>query len=279
MQVTTVCNRQEVSTVLSAWEAWTDTRPMQTPAWSLSWWDNFATEVPGVTRELFLVVVSDALGSPRGLLPLYRESAAVRTSFTLPVRTLRLLGDGSVCSDHLTLLCDPGFEPLVVDALAEWLIKTGNASEWDVMQLEGVDADDPALRLLVQRLRDGGCWLDQRPDQSTWSLKLPACWEGYLASLSKNHRKRCRRWWKTYFETERAIHREVRSVDELPRGLETLYRLHDSRRAELGDAGVFQGAFQRFHATLLPKYVADGRARICGAPSSDRASRHTSPHA
>lgn len=262
MQVSCVRDPQSVSSFLPAWQAWTDRRTMQTPAWCMAWWESFAAADPAVDRELYLVVVSDALGSPRGILPLYRESPRAWSPFSTPSRTLRLLGDGVVSSDHLSILCDPGFEPLVIDALAGWLMDAGQAAEWDVMQLEGIDADDPTFELLMNRLRAGGCWLDERPDQSTWALDLPETWDEYLANLSKNQRKRYRRLWKSYFATQRVTHHDVETVEQLPHALNLLIRLHESRRAELGDAGVFHGAFRQFHETLLPHYLAENRARI-----------------
>ena len=94
-------------------------------------------------------------------------------------------------------------------------------------------------------------------------VTLPNTWEAYLTQLSKNHRKRCRRWQRGYFDNGRAVVKTAESPEQLTTGLTILQQLHDSRRRSLGDQGVFERpTFRLFHQDAMERLLADERLRL-----------------
>ena len=173
-----------------------------------------------------------------GAAPWYVEQVGSRG------RVLRVLGAGEVCSDHATVLCSPEFEHQVSEALAQWLISADNSLHWDVLELECVSARDSAILKLVGHLDSGGCSLLTTPGQNLWSVPLPTTWRGYLAQLSKSHRKQINRQLRKQWDSGRARLIVAQDDAQLRRGMELLVDLHQRRWQLVGKRGVF--ASQRY---------------------------------
>lgn len=237
--------------VRRAWDTLPRPSPMQSRAWLQTW---FAVFGPGLSA-LPCVVVVRREGDVIGLAPWY-----IATS-RLGVRTLRFLGDGLICSDHASLLTRPDDMPIVVAALAAWLQRTAGHL-WDVVQFESVDASAVGVRELIAQLSGVSCCTLERPRPACWTVDLPATVDEYHAQLSKNHRKRCRRWWKEYFATARARVHEWRG-EQLDAGLQELQRLNLARREVVGDRSAFVDArFQEFHRRVVPLSAAEGSVSL-----------------
>ena len=239
--------------LLRAWDIWPKSSPMQSHAWLSTWFDMMPDQT--LAEPCLVVVRRD--DEPIGLAPWYVGMNA------LGMRTLRFLGDGHVGSDHASLLIKPGEEPAVVDALANWL-RRGDGRLWDVIHFESIDAGPSPLRDLWTNYGEGaGCSLE-RSAQACWTIELPDTVEQYFAELSKNHRKRCRRWWKDYFTTGRAkafIYRR----ENLITGWNELERLNRARRENVGDRSAFlDRGFTRFHREVLPLLAEEGSVELQG---------------
>ena len=127
-----------------------------------------------------------------GIAPWYLDCSAMRG------RVLRPLGSGEVCSDYLSVLCQPAREEAVVGALADYLVENAlddgpDALRWDLLQLDGVDAEDRAMSALADDLAASGCAVHRRAGLSCWRLELPTDWDSYFASLGKHLRRDVRR--------------------------------------------------------------------------------------
>jgi len=236
-----------------AWDTFPQPSPMQSRTW-LSTWSEVFTD--GERTEPCLVVVRRD-DEPIGLAPW-----SITTS-PLGVRRLGFLGDGLICSDHAAILAKPGCERPVVTALAAWLRRhVGTA--WDVIQFESIDAGRSPAHELVASVADLSCLRLERPRPSCWTVDLPATVEEYFASLSKNHRKRCRRWRQEYFESGRASSFSW-SAAPIEAGWNELDRLNRARRESLGDRSAFvDRRFQRFHRSVLPRLQAEGAVELRG---------------
>ncbi len=230
--------------VEAAWTRLANGHPLRSPNWLMTWWQQYLAHGPHRRHRetLFVLVVHDATGGLIGLAPWYCQRSAVTGT------TVRFLGDGEVCTDHSTILAQPGSQWLVADQIASWLVKASRNRLWQRLWFESLDANDPMIARLVDRLETRGAYVQRRFATASWSVDLPATWDEYLALLSKNHRKKCRRIYRSWIESERIHVRHVQQLSELGTAMETLRKLHHLRRTSVGEKGVFEGArFRAFH--------------------------------
>jgi CelD/BcsL family acetyltransferase involved in cellulose biosynthesis len=215
-------------------------------------------------RELYVLAVYDGAALV-GLAPWFVERS------TSQGHVIRFLGSGEVCSDYVTVLCEPDWEEPVAAALADWLTNpptlawlSGNAMRpWDLIELEAVSAQDQTIGKLLDLLAEQDNLVHRRKGVRCWRLKLPACWDDYLAVLSRSHRKRVRRLDRRLFDTGRAQLRTVTREGELEQGLHLLADLHRRRRESLGDPGRFASErFSAFHSEVARRLLRCGQLRL-----------------
>lgn len=215
--------------------------PMQSHAWLSTWWECYAS-----SRRQLAVVVARQGGELVGVAPWYGQRRFGRTA-------LRWLADGHVASDHHTLLAAPGQRSQFATLLADWLVDQ-RPFAWHQLRLEAVDTPDAACQALVERLAGRHCPRVEQSEVGSCSVDLPADWETYLMQVSKNHRKRCRRWNKQYFDSGLATVDIATTASQCMSAWQTLVDLHNSRRAALGQRGAFhEFRFGDFHRRVIPR--------------------------
>lgn len=231
--------------------------PMQSPAWLVSWWEAYGEEDPAL--ELATLAVRDDKGRLAGLAPWYRQKRP------LVGATLRLLGDGRASTDHHTLLTrSPEDEPAVVTAAARWLIDTAGDA-WRRLRFEALDAHDSATLHLQRLLDEAGLDTERIDGVGRFPVALPSTnsdnrWEAYLATVSKNRRKRLRKWTREQLDTGRATIRVAETQADREALWPTLVRLHGERREGMGEEGVFDcPKFDRFHRLAGARLLDEGR--------------------
>jgi|GEM_PF-4220957 len=195
-------------------EAWTRLArtPFEHPAWLLTWWEHFGSD-----GELRIVVGRDEAGQIRGLAPLYRDD-----------HQLRLLGDGVACSDHQQLLIGVTDENQTAK-FVESLVERPDFSQ-SQLSLESIDCESTTATCLEKNTRT--LTLTSEAVGSAY-IDLCSDWESYLSSLSKNHRKRCRRWWRKHFESNAIQRISTRDGWNKQSAMQTLTNLHKQRRQAL----------------------------------------------
>jgi CelD/BcsL family acetyltransferase involved in cellulose biosynthesis len=271
-----------------AWTPLTGGVPFRAQQWLVPWWQSY--KAPGA--ELYLLGCWDGR-ELLGLLPLYRQRSP------LYGRCLRLLGDGEACSEYQGVLCLPGAEAAVAEALAEFVLEAGRHRTrrapddgWDLMDLGALDPEDQAMGRLLAALAPGGakvaCW----PGARCWRLDLPSTWEGYLAVLSQSHRRQLRRLSRRLEEDPGdeggggaaaqsarpgsgkgplAILRWARTPDEAARLFGVVEGLHQARRQSKGDRGTFASPrFQSFMSSALQPLFARGLVWLSGVEVEGR---------
>lgn len=204
--------------------------------WLESWWQAYRTG----RDELYLLAVKDEAGRLVGLTPWYLNTS------TMNGKVLRFLGSGQVCSDYMSLLTQPGCERAVAEQVGAYL--GDRKGDWDLLELEGVDAEDIAAQALAQELDRRGHHVHRRAGLNCWRVELPETWDAYLKQLSKSRRERVRQLQRRVFDTGRAVARLADSPESYQRGLEVLVDLHQKRRTSQGDRGCF--ASDRFSTFL-----------------------------
>ena len=224
--------------------------PMQSPQWLLDWWRVYGTCgsrslcVLGLYEQDKLVAV----------VPWYIQHQS------LGGPCIRFLGDGEVCSDHADIVRS-GDERAMQRAIIDWLVE-GEGTIWNSINLDSVHADNRFLSEMLGTLGQYGCKIHQRSTGATWAVDLPPSWDEYLSTLSKNHRKRCRRWYRTYVESGRL------SVQTTPHlsidiGWRELAALNRERRQHVGDRSCYADSrFHEMHRSVLPELVESGHAEL-----------------
>lgn len=247
----------------SAWNALAQGIVFRSHDWLATWWRHYRRP----HDRLCVLAAYDLRNALVGLAPWYR------TRHWAKGRVLRFLGTGEVCSDHLSLLCSPGWEPWLANAVAQWLNHEA-AGTWDLLELDAVDAGDMSIQRLSAAMVERGHAIERHALPSTWSVALPGEWEELLATLSKNQRKRVRGLLSKMIDTPRAVVRTVEHLEELPQGFDILRDLHQRRRLSLGQPGCFASPrYEAFHREVCQRLLAAGRLRLQwlelgGRPSS-----------
>ena len=266
MEVLRLSTLEELAPYADPWDRLARGVPFRGWTWMSTWWRHYGDGPHGRSR-LYVLCVFDGAGALVGVAPWYLDVSAAQG------RVLRFLGSGEVASDHLSVLCQPGFEDGVTEALARWL--SGRASpagtpspgcdadDWDLLELAGVDADDPAIGRLADHLAASGNAVHPLPGPNCWRIELPDRWEDYLAMLSKSHAKQLRRLERRLLDTGRAVLRTVQRLEELPGAVEILIDLHQRRWRSLGHSGCFGSRrFEAFHRDVMPGLLVAGQLQL-----------------
>jgi len=270
MRVEILTDLASLERIAASWRSLPLPTPMQSPAWLLSWWEAFGEEDP--TCELLTLAFYSEEGPLIGLAPWYTRRHPVAG------RTLRFLGDGRASTDHHTLLCHAQEEQAFVTAAARWLIDSAGEA-WQRLRFEAMDDDNRAMDALERLLKEANLDTERIGDLGSFPAELTEAgvdltWEQYLQSLSKNRRKRMRRWQRAWFDTGRATVRVVKTEAERQELWPLLVRLHRERREGMGEQGVYDcPRFNRFHELASAKLLAQGELyfallEIDGAPAA-----------
>lgn len=266
MYVTRITSLENSPVTPAEWDRLAAGRLFLTWTWLECWWRHYRHD--GRRRlELYTLLVYDDHGRVVGIAPWYVERSLSGAG------TVHFLGDGEVCSDHQTLLCPPGREKEVADAIADWLADerptvsdwlTGQAQDrWDHLEFDCVDQRDPAIARLVEHLEKRGCLAHRDAGLNCWLIDLPDSFEEFLSRLSKNRRAQARKALARVDDaTQFQLHR-VERAEDFQRGWNILVDLHQRRWQSLGAAGCFASeTFTTFHRDVARRLLERGELRL-----------------
>jgi CelD/BcsL family acetyltransferase involved in cellulose biosynthesis len=198
------------------WDQLVESSPLPSP-FLRSWW----LAGTGGSGRHFLLVVDD--GRLLGGLALEQRHR---------LSSIRVMGDGSLCPDHLDLLAAPGHEAAVVNLLRDWLRRPG----WRMVDLRGIRAGSRLIEALPGRVR-------REPMAMAPFAPLPDSAEAYRAALSSQFRRNLRKS-AGRLQAEGVRHRTVRGTAVLG----CLATLRDLHQSQWGTRSAFLPAFDRFVA-------------------------------
>lgn len=252
LEVRLIDDERQLESVAEAWNGLAQGVPFREREWLATWWCHFRR--PG--DKLFMPAIYDFDGQLVGLAPWYVSRDR------WPGRVVRFLGSGRVCSEYLTVLAAPAAEQRVLHRLAVWLT-TEAAARWDLLDFDGISGEDCLLAQLADELSHAGHIVYRRARQRTWRLKLAPTWDEFLGGLSKSRRGKIRAQERRFLESGRATVRVAEDLATLRQGLEILHRLHQARRASLGDDGCFTLlAFERFLEDAAARLLRTDQLRL-----------------
>ncbi len=260
MRVHCLTSFDDLTPLAADWQRLSDGMPFRSWTWLSHWWRHYGPQSNADRRrtQLSVLCVLDHADAVVGIAPWYLHHSPVYGS------VLRPLGSGEVCSDYLSVLCQPNQQEAVADVLAEYLVNGTRTSgvntlQWDLLDFDGIEATDGPMNSLIGCLEMAGCIVDRRPGLSCWRLPLPLDWESYVVGLSRNLRRDVRRLERELLDNGRAILRGVTRLDELPDAMNILVELHQRRRATLGERGCFASPrFLRFYNDVVPELFRRG---------------------
>lgn len=217
--------------------------------WLVPWWRAF-----GSNDRLLVLAFRDANSALVGLAAM---AVTVERGFFLPLRLLRLMGDGTHDSDNLDLPVRLGWERAVAQSLLDWMQR--NAALWDICELNTLPNCSAMGAAILQDLRQRKwpCLTSTRPQTV---VELEESWEAHLKKISSKERGkiglRTRRLEKKYQVQIRKCKEEV-EVDFL---LAELYELH-AKHWKLRDlpGTLHVPARRRFYAELARLLLARQR--------------------
>jgi CelD/BcsL family acetyltransferase involved in cellulose biosynthesis len=242
----------ELADIAERWNELAQGVPFCSWEWLSTWWRFYC----GPQDQLCAVVIRDTDERIVAIAPWYLSNKRSQG------RVIRLLGSGEICSDYVTVLCEPELRAVVIERLARYL--TDEASnDWDLLELSGIAQHDETVEGLSRTLIDRKHLCLQTAQQSCWSVALPTDWDQYLAKLSKSRRERTRKLYRQEYLSGCAKLQMVVREDQLARAFELLIELHQRRRNSLGQAGCFASErFLRFHRSITQQFFELGKLRM-----------------
>ena len=207
------------------WDQLVDSSPLPSP-FLRSWWLTGA----GGPGSRFLLAVDGA-----------RLLGGLALEERHPMLSVRMMGDGSLCPDHLDLLAAPGHEATVVSLLRGWLCRPGER----LLDLKGIRSGSRLTEALPGRVRRESMAVSP-------FTTLPGSPEAYRATLPAQFRKNLRVSAKR-LAAEGVRYRAIRGRAVL-QSLDTLHALH---RSQWGSRSNFLPVFDRFAAGFAAGCAAD----------------------
>ncbi len=260
MRISRVTRFQELLPDLASWNQLAGDNPFRRWEWLEGWWRHYGpSDAQAAASELYLLVARHDDGHLLAVLPCYKQNTLAQG------RQLQLLGGGEICSEYLGLLCEPPHVEAVCQQLADWLSAglDREADRWDAIRLQAIHPQDQVTRQFAACLEPVGNLVACTEEFNTWRVELSPTWDEFLMVLSKQHRNRLRRWYKTYLATGQAISHRVQTLDDLNVAWPIFIDLHQRRRQSLGQPGCFASPrFAAFHRELAERFLAAGWLRL-----------------
>ena len=228
--------------VLDLWQAdaadvaWTSIFVL--PIWLKAWWSNF-----GKDSDLYLLAVRQNQHTI-GLAPLMRNN-----------RTVRLIGDQDVC-DCLDFVVAPHHAARFYGRLIHQLRQDGVAR----LELGLIRPDSSAYTGLLPQARKMGCRIQCELTATSYELKLPDTWNGYLDILSGKERHEIRRKLRRLHKAGRVNFRRTDDPARVTAEMEIFFKLFKLNRPD--KAAFMSDQMHAFFRDLAKRLAASGLLRL-----------------
>jgi len=238
LRIETYQTLEALESVRSAWEALLGDYPSATTfstwEWLAPWWRAFAKQ-----QELLAI----GFWRQQELVGLAAMSVTKeRGKGGVPLRVLRLMGDGSGDSDNLDIPVRPEFAQGISQELMEYL--ENNRRLWDVCQFNTLPSASCVVPHLVS-LAEKRSWRVYQSERVASVIALPNTWEEYLQQLSSEDQKNLSRYARRMEKRYKTRIYRITQENELNPCLEALFRLHQERWEADGQTGSFGSVDRR----------------------------------
>ncbi|MDP2815942.1 MAG: GNAT family N-acetyltransferase [Rectinemataceae bacterium] len=214
--------------------------------WQYTWWCHLGQDV-----GLSLVIVRSVTGELVGIAPF-----CVTKSGILPVHVLSFMGTTYVSSEYLDIISHPEYEKEVAMAVAQVFLD--DKGSWDLVVRTDLNDSSVTLRYLKDLLQSPKILIEQSLCQSCPYLSLPTSSDMFRAGLGSETRASLKRRTKKLGQLG-AVVESIKSVDEVPAQLHTLFSLHEKRWRLRGLRGNFrEESVRRFHLDVARLFLGCG---------------------
>lgn len=188
--------------------------------WQRLWWTHY-----GSGRQL-RILVARVHDTVVGLLPLYLEHH--RVARILRVRKLRPIGAGGDTSpDDLGILSEPSCELAVARAFVHHIMTS--PERWHLLDLVDLPSDSALVDCLAGQAAQQPALIHRGPPNRITYGDLPADWDSYRQSLSRNRREVLGRKRRRFEQQPGARFHQIVDAAQLDPAFDRLAELHRRR--------------------------------------------------
>lgn len=217
--------------------------------WVHSWWEVFRSG----SRVLYILLGKNANSEIVGIAPFYVEQGRKPGS---PGRnTLRFCSSRETYPDHLDLIIAKGQEHAFPAAVLAYLNE--HESEWDVLQLDGIE-EHAVIKRYLTGAGNGSSHayiVDAVPESECPYLPIRESYGEFIKSFSRNKRNNLQRKRKSLLEKEQ-YHYGIADIEQdgAVRHFRELFALHGERAKRKGIRSDFTGEQVRsFHELFITR--------------------------
>jgi CelD/BcsL family acetyltransferase involved in cellulose biosynthesis len=260
---------QEWSTFASAWAGLVDRSPHATffvsSDWIETWLESFGA---GLNPALLVFRNHEQIV---GMCFLVRRTER-KGPFTIRRVYLNTSGEDdadSPCTEFQTLLCEPGHEAGVAEALRDYLEELRVREPWDELAFTAV-VDSPALAALAESFAPFHEIDQPRPSYYVELDAVRASGKDYLTSLASRMRTQFRHSEKRYAELGALTLDVAQTAEQAQLMLSELAVLHQASWEERGAPGSFASpVFFHFHRRLIDRCFDRGHIQLLMVRAGD----------
>jgi CelD/BcsL family acetyltransferase involved in cellulose biosynthesis len=222
--------------------------------WLHTWWAIF-----GKNCELALIEVREKGGNLIGIAPFKFSRRRVFAG----KRKMEFIGNGSdITSEYLDIIVRRGYESAVREGLAKVLDALDEIATISLKPL--VHNND-----LQNWAGEGWAFQKTSPYSTCPVFDLPPTWERFLATKSKNFRKKAKEYHRVCRRDLQLRLIRVEAAEELPARMNDLERLH-KLRWQGRPASFSSNAYRQFHLDISRQFLARGWLRLFFLYDGDR---------
>jgi len=254
MQVSVIRSAEHWDACASDWNRLANNNPMLRHEWLGAWWRHY-----GDGHELHILAVTDG-DTAVGFVPCYVHRGRLGTQ-------IRFLGSGAVCSDYLTAIVDPLRREPTLTAIHEYLVDQFQANRFGGsclgFHLDGCTETDPWTMSLVELARTHGFSRRTITHFNAWRFQIPSTLAEFYGQRRGRNSHRKAKKAITRFQSGELVATHLTDPADLDHGMATLRRLHQARRASLGDSGCFADPrFEPFLRDAVGQMIAVNAAKF-----------------
>lgn len=217
----------------------------QTYDWIETWWKHL-----GHRGTSFIFGIYDD-SELIGIAPLYYSTMKVKG---LPLfRVVHVMGAGE--SDYNAFILKRDREQEILSALLKHL----STKKWDIFWLSDVHSETTTNKYLETVLKSEKYLYAKKEHTPCPYIKLPATFEEYKKSLSKNTRQNMTKFCNRVLKIDGVSYNKISDPLKIEEAVQTFITLHQSRWQRVGQKGALaEEAVQRFHleaAQKLARYL------------------------
>jgi CelD/BcsL family acetyltransferase involved in cellulose biosynthesis len=231
--------RSAADTIFLTWE------------WIYTWWECF-----GESKKLFIIIAEND-GSIVGIAPLYITKA--RFLGILKLKHLEFLGTNGALTEYMDFIIFKGYESEIVPAFLNFIFE--QSLQWDVLNLVSVRQDALNLKLIKIYCNKKKLRYQEYNSNISPYIKLPASFDEYMQSLSRNSRWRFKKHKKNLEKGRKVEVFETKDQSSVSEDFSKIIQLHQKRWEQKGGKGSFSNTkaqFIQFHKSIVQRFFVNG---------------------